>query len=75
MSIRYLGIPPSVNLPIVADLVKEYIEDARALEGWSSQQAEAACQAAFDLAFLGMIGGEDLIKDMVVQKILAKVSG
>ena len=73
ISVRHLGLPPGVNLPVVADLVKEYVEDTRGLEGWSYQKEEAAAQAAFDLAFLGLLSGAEVGKDVAVQKLLSKV--
>ncbi len=75
VSVRQLGIPPGVKLPIVTDLVKGFVSDAREMPGWLMRKDEAAAQAAFDLAFLGMLEGMGAGKNMVVQKLLSKVCG
>lgn len=73
VSVRHLGIPPGINLPVVSDLVKAFVDDARGLDGWTVQNDEAAAQAAFDIAFLGMFAGEELGGNVQVQKLLTKV--
>jgi len=71
---RRLGLPPKTDLPVVEDLVRGYVKHARALEGWQNAAEEGAAQAAFDLAFLGVLAGEEIGKNVAVQKLLAKVS-
>jgi hypothetical protein len=71
---RRLGLPPKTDLPVVADLVKGFVDRARSLEGWEKAEEEGAAQAAFDLAFLGVLVGEEVGKNIAVQKLLGKVS-
>jgi hypothetical protein len=73
-SCRRLGIPSKSNLPIVEDLVRDFVDKARALAGWASADAEWAAQAAFDLSFLALLAGEDSTSDTTIAKLLAKVS-
>ncbi|ORY24078.1 hypothetical protein BCR39DRAFT_548040, partial [Naematelia encephala] len=74
-STRQLGIPPNVSLPVVTELVGGFVDAARALDGWTSKSDESAVQAAFDLAFLTIIRGEDVARDAQVQKLLTKIPG
>ena len=70
--IRQLGIPPGERLPIVPDLVKGFVEEAKSLDGWASQHDEGAAQAAFDLSFLSLLVGQEG-RDILVSKLLANV--
>jgi len=71
---RHLGLPPRTDLPLVRDFVHGFVDRARSMEGWEQATEEATAQAAFDLAFLGLLAGEEVGKDATVQKLLAKVS-
>jgi hypothetical protein len=70
-SVRHLGLPQGVDLPITPRLVEAFVDQATALEGWKTLEAEGALQAAMDLALLSLLsGGRD---DIASTKMLAKV--
>lgn len=70
-SVRHLGLPQGVTLPITPRLVEAFVDQAAALEGWKTLEAEGALQAAMDLAFLILLtGGRD---DIASTKMLTKV--
>ncbi|OCF31631.1 hypothetical protein I317_06120 [Kwoniella heveanensis CBS 569] len=72
-----LGIPPTLNLPIVSDALKAFVGSAKGLEGWKSQSSssvEASAQAALDLGFLVHLSGEKVSSDEVIKRCLDKVS-
>jgi hypothetical protein len=60
-----------VTLPINPRLVETFVDQATALEGWKSLEAEGAVQAAMDLAFLSLLSGGR--GDIASTKMLAKV--
>ena len=70
---RHLGLPPKTDLPIVQDLLEGFVTQARALDSWEKAENETAAQAAFDLAFMCLLMGEDRGDNVAVQKLLAKV--
>ena len=72
-SSQQLGVPPGVDLPVVADLVRSFVDEASALEGWTAQRDESVAQAAFDLGFLDLLRGDEVAQSVVVQKLLTKV--
>ena len=71
---RQLGIPPDARLPVIPQLMDDFVASARQLDGWSSMLDERAAQAAFDHGFLVVIRGGDVLESPVVQTHLAKVS-
>ncbi|KAK8861647.1 hypothetical protein IAR55_002470 [Kwoniella newhampshirensis] len=74
-SVKQLGIPPKIDLPIIRDLVKEYVSEAKQLEGWGSQASkEAAAQAAVDVGFLVFLDGQEVQEDESVRKFIAKAA-
>lgn len=73
-STRQLGIPPGTNHTIVQDLVKSYVDAARALDGWKKQKEDGIVQAIVDLGFLGLLRGDKLEKDETVQGLIKIVS-
>ncbi|TXT07513.1 hypothetical protein VHUM_03233 [Vanrija humicola] len=72
--VRKLGIPPTTNVPIVPNLLSAFTAEVRGLEGWRREGDEAVAQAAVDLGFLTLLKGDDVAKDEVVNKLLAKVA-
>lgn len=72
-AVRSLGIPTGITLPVVPKLVSAFVDSCHGLEGWKTQEGDAAAQAAADLGFLALIKGEKVEKDDVVQKLLNKV--
>ncbi|WVQ93491.1 hypothetical protein IAU59_000565 [Kwoniella sp. CBS 9459] len=75
-SVQKLGIPPNIELPIVSDTLKAFVDAAKGLEGWKSQSSsvEGSTQAAMDLAFLVHLSGEKPSSDEVVKRFLSKAS-
>jgi hypothetical protein len=73
-AIRLLGIPRDIKSGVVLDLVKGFIEQASALEGWKKGKDEQRVQFAFDLAFLSLIGGNGRVEDPEVNDLLSSVS-
>ena len=73
-AVRQLGIPPTIHVQVVKDLVTAFVERSKNLDGWANATDEGVAQAAFDLSFLGLING-DTQKDVVVRKLLNKVRG
>ncbi|WWD16437.1 hypothetical protein CI109_100863 [Kwoniella shandongensis] len=73
-STKQLGIPPKVDLPVIEELVREYVGEAKKLEGWKSQtSSEASTQAAVDSGFLVFLEGKEVEKDELVKGFLSKV--
>src|SRR5689334_5768339 len=71
---RQLGLPSDMQLSIVEDLVRGFVANAKTLDGWSSAEEETAAEAAFNIAFLDLLIGENVETDDMVQKLLTKVS-
>lgn len=70
---RHLGLPPASDLPIIQELLNDFVESARGLEGWTATAEDGAAQAAFDLAFLAVLAGQQASEDVLVKKQLGKV--
>lgn len=70
---RQLGIPRGVETAVVEGLVGSFVEQARALPGWTDMRDEAAIQAAVDLGVLTLLGGGDVRSDKQVQDKLVTV--
>ncbi|KAL1411795.1 hypothetical protein Q8F55_002762 [Vanrija albida] len=71
--VRRLGIPPTINVPIVPNLLAAFTAEVRGLEGWRREGDEAVAQASVDLGFLTILKGDDLAKDDVVNKLLTRL--
>ncbi|WVN90705.1 uncharacterized protein L203_105947 [Cryptococcus depauperatus CBS 7841] len=57
---KHLGIPPGVNLPVIQELVVDYVKQAKLLTGWTvlEQSEEGLAQQVVDLGFLTLLSGE-----------------
>ena len=73
-AVRQLGLPPKSDLPVVKNLVEDFVAKARALDGWKAIKEEGVAQVAFDIGFLGLLVGEPADKNTEVPKFLSKVS-
>lgn len=74
--VKRLGVPPGVQLPVVENLLRAFIDKARGLDWASVADERAAAQAAFDLAFFLRLSGvpaSDLASDTTVTSLLDKV--
>ncbi|WVO18684.1 hypothetical protein L204_106404 [Cryptococcus depauperatus] len=57
---KHLGIPPGVNLPVIQELVVDYVKQVKLLTGWKvlEQSEEGLAQQVVDLGFLTLLSGE-----------------
>nr|XP_019001779.1 uncharacterized protein I203_05486 [Kwoniella mangroviensis CBS 8507]OCF65240.1 hypothetical protein I203_05486 [Kwoniella mangroviensis CBS 8507] len=73
-----LGIPPSLNssLTVVEELVKGFVDSAKKLEGWKTQEIsmEGRIQLLVDIGFLINISGEKVGEDQLIIRILKETS-
>ncbi|OCF56506.1 hypothetical protein L486_05356 [Kwoniella mangroviensis CBS 10435] len=73
-----LGIPPSLNssLTVVEELVKGFVDSAKKLEGWKTQEIsmEGRIQLLVDIGFLINISGEKVGEDRLIIRILKETS-